>query len=93
MKKHNIIVKNLRDNVREAEAAARDHELALQQMYNESAPVNPNIRNNSKAKKLPSFLERKDQIDNFMQRFERYALANLWREEDLLNFSGSPFDW
>ena len=27
-------------------------------------------------------MERKDQIDNFIQRFERYARANLWREEN-----------
>ena len=27
-------------------------------------------------------MEGKDQIDNFIQRFERYARANLWREEN-----------
>ena len=27
-------------------------------------------------------MEGKDQIDNFIQRFERYARANLWRKEN-----------
>ena len=43
--------------------------------------MNPD-RNNSKAPKLPSFVEGNDQIDNFIQRFERYDRANLWREEN-----------
>ena len=59
----------------------RSGQLALRQLDNERAPVNPD-RNNSKARKLPSFVEGKDQIDNFIQRFERYARANLWREEN-----------
>ena len=46
------------------------------------ASVNPDIRNNSTAPKLPSFVEGKNLIDNFIQRFERYARANLWREEN-----------
>ena len=56
---------------RESEAAARAHELEVIRLFGE-APVNPD-RNNSKAPKLPSFVEGKDQIDNFIQHFERYA--------------------
>ena len=55
--------------------------MALRQLDNERAPGNPD-RNNCKSPKLPSFLEVNDQIENFIQRFERYARANLWREEN-----------
>ena len=41
-----------------------------------------NERNNSKTPKLPSFVEGKDEINNFIQRFERYARANGWAEEN-----------
>ena len=57
---------------REEVARQREYELALRQLDNERAPMNPE-RNNSKAPKLPSFLEGKNQIDNLIQRFERYA--------------------
>ena len=55
--------------------------MALRQLDNERAPGNPD-QNNSKAPKLPSFVEGKDKINNFIQRFERYARANLWLEEN-----------
>ena len=41
-----------------------------------------NERNSSKASKLPSFLEGKYEIYNFIQRFERYDRANGWAEEN-----------
>ena len=54
---------------RQCEAeAARVHELEVIRLRGE-ASVNPD-RNHSKAQKLPSFMEGKDQIDNFIQRFE-----------------------
>ena len=41
-----------------------------------------NERNYSKTPKRPSFVEGKDQIDNFIQRLERYARASEWPEEN-----------
>ena len=73
----------------EAEAAARVHELEVIRLRGEP-PVNPD-RNNSKEPKLPSFVEGKDQIDNFIQRFERYARANLLREENCWAISLGAF--
>ena len=73
---------------REAEAAARVHELEVIRLRGE-APVNPD-RNNSKAPKLPSFVEGKDQIDNFILYVSSGMLEPIFGEK---SFSESPFDW
>ena len=65
---------------READDRAKNHELELHRLNNERNPRNQDGRN-IKAPKLPGFIEGKDQIDNFI-RFERYARASEWPEEN-----------
>ena len=61
---------------REEAAAARAHELEVIRLRGNRQQDQQNERNNTKTLKLPSFVEGKDEIDNFIQRFERYVRAN-----------------
>ena len=69
------------DRAREDAAAVRAHELEVIRLRGE--PQNNQQRNtNAKSPKLPSFNEQTDQMDSYIQRFERYARASQWRVED-----------
>ena len=65
-----------------AAAAAREHELEVIRLRGNRQQDQQNERNNTKTPKLPSFVEGKDKIYNFIQLFERYARANGWAEEN-----------
>ena len=60
--------------------AQREHELEVLRLRGNRHQDQQNERNNTKTPKLPSFVEGKNEIDNFIRRFERYALANGWAE-------------
>ena len=62
--------------------AQREHELEVLRLRGNRQQNQQNERNNTKTLKLPSFVEGKDEIDNFIERFERYARANGWAEEN-----------
>ena len=68
---------------REDAQAQGEHELEVLRLRGNCQQDQQNERNNTKTPKLPSFMEGKDEIDNFIQRFERYAGANGWAEENL----------
>ena len=40
------------------------------------------MTNNTMSPKLPSFIEKSDQVDSYIQIFQIYARASRWREED-----------
>ena len=67
---------------REDAQAQREHELEVLRLRRNRLQDQQNERKNTKTNKLPSFLEGKDEIDNFIQRFERYARAIGWAEEN-----------
>ena len=62
--------------------AQREHELEVLRLRRNRQQDQQNERSNTKTPKLPSFVEGKDEIDNFIRRFERYALANGCAEEN-----------
>ena len=62
--------------------AQREHELEVLRLRGNRQQDQQNERSNTKTPKLPSFVEGKDEIDIFIQRFERYARANGWAEEN-----------
>ena len=62
--------------------AQQEHKLEVLRLRGNTQQDQQNERNNFKTPKLPSFVEGKDEIDNFIQRFERYVLANGWAEEN-----------
>ena len=67
---------------REDAQAQREHELEVLRLRGNRQQDQQNEGNNTKTPKLPSFVEGKDEIDNSIQRFERYARANGWAEEN-----------
>ena len=74
---------------REAEAAARaaddrarEHELEIIRLGGNRQHNNQDVRNNAKSPKLPCFNEKTDSMDSYIIRFERYAKASQWRNED-----------
>ena len=67
---------------REAEAATRAHEIVIIRLKGE-IPQNQQPRTNAaKLLKLPSFNENHDKMYSFNQRFERYARAIQWIENE-----------
>ena len=56
------------------EAAKREHELEFARLAVASAEGRPEVREDrAKAPKLPSFVDGKDDLDAYLQRFERFA--------------------
>ena len=56
------------------EAAKREHELEIPGLAVENADGRPEVREGrAKAPKLPSFVDGKDDLDAYLQRFERFA--------------------
>ena len=57
-----------------AEAAKREHELELARLGQRNLDDRPRDREDrTKAPKLPSFVDGKDDLDAYLQRFERFA--------------------
>ena len=62
------------------EAAKREHELELTRLGQEHnlAVQVPNREDRAKTPKLPSFVDGKDDLDAYLQRFERFATNAKW---------------
>ena len=95
-------VKTERDIARDERAAQRaaekellEMQLKLESMRKENAasgvkqePLIGPVHSKAKIPKLPEYREEKDDIDAYLQRFERYADSNKWKKEDwALNLS------
>ncbi|KAI8510586.1 hypothetical protein Bbelb_115020 [Branchiostoma belcheri] len=70
------------------EAEAKRQEIELEKMRLEMRRYGPERgaleeleRARAKTPKLPPFVDGKDEVDAFLQRFERFASSNGWREE------------
>ena len=65
-----------------AETAKRAHELELARLGYENRDDRPCDREDrAKAPKLPSFVDGKDDLDAYLQRFERFAETAKWKKE------------
>ena len=63
------------------EAAKREHELEIARLAVENADGGPEVREDrGKAPKLPSFVDGKDDLDAYLQRFERFAETAKWKK-------------
>ena len=63
------------------EAAKREHELEIARLAVENAEGRPEVREErAKAPKLPSFVDGKDDLDAYLQRFERFAATAKWEK-------------
>ena len=69
----------------EVEEAQRRDELEMKRLELEQTPVGagaqvPNKEDRAKAPKLPSFVDGKDDLDAYLQRFERFATTAKWEK-------------
>ena len=63
------------------EAAKREHELEIARLAVENADGRHELREDrAKTPKLPSFVDRKDDLDAYLQRFERFAATAKWEK-------------
>ena len=63
------------------EAAKREHELEIARLAVKNADGRPEVREDrAKTPKLPSFVDRKDDLDAYLQRFERFAATAKWEK-------------
>ena len=64
------------------EAAKREHELELAHLgQGRNDTERPEVREDrAKAPKLPSFVDGKDDLDAYLQRFERFATIAKWEK-------------
>lgn len=63
------------------EAAKREHELEIARLAVQNADGRPEVREDrAKAPKLPSFIDGKDDLDAYLQRFERFAATAKWEK-------------
>jgi len=68
---------------REEAERQRQHELAMAERRQNNQDIQLNGRNQiSKSPKLPVFNDGKDDIHSYLQRFERFARANNWTEQE-----------
>ena len=66
-----------------ADAAKREHELELARLGQENVDDRPRDKEDrAKAPKLPSFVDGKDDLDAYIQRFERFADKAKWNKLD-----------
>ena len=64
------------------EAAKREHELEIGRLAVDNADGRPEVREDrAKAPKLPSFVDGKDDLDAYLQRFERFAETAKWKKD------------
>ena len=65
-----------------AEAARREHELELARIAATNGDGRTAERDDrAKAPKLPSFVDGKDDLDAYLQRFERSAETAKWKKD------------
>ena len=69
----------------EVEEAQRRHELEMKRLELEQTPAGPGAQvpkkeDRAKAPKLPSFVDGKDDLDAYLQRFERFATTAKWEK-------------
>ena len=65
-----------------AEVATRAHALELARLGHENLEDRPRDREDrAKAPKLPSFVDGKDDLDAYLQRFERFADTAKWKKD------------
>jgi len=65
-----------------AEAAKREHELELARLAATNGGGRTAERDDrAKAPKLPSFVDGKDDLDAYLQRFERFAETAKWKKD------------
>ena len=64
------------------EAAKREHELELARLGQELNPAVrvPNREDRAKTPKLPSFVDGTDDLDAYLQHFERFATNTKWEK-------------
>ena len=63
------------------EAAKREHELEIARLAVENADGRPEVREDRvKTPKLPSFVDGKDDLDAYLQRFKRFAATAKWEK-------------
>ena len=63
------------------EAAKREHELEIARLAVENVDGRPEVREDrAKAPKLPSLVDGKDDLDAYLQRFERFAATAKWEK-------------
>ena len=75
---------------RECQAAEHEHQIKIEQMRldamaveaNRAQPTRDTRTNLAKKPKLPTFDEKTDDMDAYLQRFERFAQAQKWNEEE-----------
>ena len=80
-KKLNEPAKRLNEPVKEAERQ-RQHELQMAELLNREGRRENERVNEGKSPKLLSFVDGKDDLHCYLQRFERFAKVNNWSEED-----------
>ena len=65
-----------------AEAAKREHELELARLGHGNLDDRPRGREDrAKAPKLPLFVDGKDDLDTYLQTFERFAETSKWKKD------------
>ena len=65
-----------------AEVAKRVHKLELARLGHENLDDRPRDREDrAKAPKLPSFIDGKEDLDAYLQRFERFAETAKWKKD------------
>ena len=73
-------IKEQSDRAREERRELRAHELELARI-NQNRPENEGTRNSHiKIPNLPMFIDGKDEMDSYLERFERFARSNNWEE-------------
>ena len=72
------------ERARQEAERQREHEIHILELQNQQQPEASNRSNDRQEKgpKLPMFNETTDKIDSYLQRFERYAKANHWDENE-----------
>ncbi|XP_019632372.1 PREDICTED: histone-lysine N-methyltransferase, H3 lysine-79 specific-like, partial [Branchiostoma belcheri] len=70
-----------REKERQEKEAERRHQLEMRRYGPERGALEEMESARAKAPKLPAFVDGKDEVDAFLQRFERFASSNGWREE------------
>ena len=65
-----------------AEVSKREHELEIARLGQGNLEDRPRDREDrAKAPKLPSFVDGKDDLDAYLQRFERFAETGKWKKD------------
>ena len=70
------------ERARDEAERQRQHEVQMAELLNREGRREYEWVNGGKYPKLPSFLDGKDDLHSYLQRFERFAKVNNWSEED-----------